>query len=231
MSAKEDWLPASRLLMLEMADIWEERLVSDGERWGVPRTVIDEFTDASAKAKINLINALSLDRTSGETTRLCKAAFSELEQQMRRIKDRWFQASLLSSSVIEELGLLPQASGYGAIAERPQLTITPLERLRVQIRAAPPPAIRYDPCGLVRIEYRWGILCSGGDRALGNRKSRYMAESPEKPEDLPESFSEKRRACEMTFSREDSGGILCICACYAGEVFGPWSEQARAVIP
>ena len=234
MSKIKDWFPASRILILIMARVWENILALKGVLWNIPADLLTEFHNLLMAAQAAFDAATPSERTPVLTARM-NEAFDKLEACMRYIKDRYFKQPPLLDEDLVSLLLRPKDDTLTPIPcpeSRPLIFIsyTGYNTIVLNITVMPGESPPYE----CHIELFRGIMPQGGatlEEAAGPK--RYLMRPPSSGDNLFKLVDTNRKREKISFPPEEGGKIAYFCARYVNEKgeAGPWGPVAAAVIP
>jgi hypothetical protein len=221
MSQRTDWLPASRTGQLSMAQDWKAVMSANAGAWGIPAAVLTEFDGLIEASETALATALNETTRTPVATAQCKAAFDALAATMRDIKRRYFLSPPLDDPAYISLGLkppdtTPTQSGTPTAQVMIETYLVGRHELGVRIIY-----VTGNPHEAANKGYRiWHKVVAPGETA------------PASPEDLPKSFSTKRKKDVIPFEYGDSGKTAYFAVQIENEgKKGPWGPLVSALIP
>jgi hypothetical protein len=220
-SQRTDWLPAGREDQLSMAKGWKIVLDTKANAWGVPPASVQELDAKTQTADTALATAKNETTRTPVATAHCKTAFEEMIAVMRHIKRKYFTEPELTEADFISLGLKipdthPTASGTPTAQATIETFLVGRHELGVKIIY-----LTGNPGDPANKGYRiWYKVIAPGEAP------------PTSPEDLPKSFSTKRKRDVMEFDFGASGSTCCMAVQIENESRkGPWGPLVSALIP
>jgi hypothetical protein len=182
-----------------MAKDWKAVMTVNAAAWGIPAGVLTAFDGVIQAAETALETALNETTRTPVATAQCKAAFDALAAAMRDIKRRYFLSPPLDDPAYISLGLKPpDTTPTQSGTPTAQVTIETylIGRHELGVKIVYVTGNPHDPANKgYRIWYK--VVAPGAAST--------DATAPTSPEDLPKSFSTKRKKDVIVFEYGDSG--------------------------